>query len=291
MSRKGMIKFTIVSIWLAVMGWLIRFEAFPHLFDPTLQGYRDLSRNLPALRDSWMKVMSGDQHVGYINSSIEMKEEEGEERLQMSTQALVRVFFQGKLDLMRLTNQVTLDARQELIGSLSSFSLGTYSGSLQLEPAGAADKFIMSIRFNDIKMKREIQIPRGAIISSLFMDTGLRSVKAGKTVTLRTVDPFSFSGELNTVEVTGLSSEWRRLPGESRDVLVTRVRMKTGELEVEAEVDEYGRIIRQETPFGLTFEQSEAGVAMKIPKGQGFDPMQILSDRDFSGLVKLPGGL
>ncbi len=291
MSMNGVLKFTVVSVWLATMGWLIRYEAFAHIFDPTLQGYRELSKNLPALRDSWMKIVSGGQHVGYINSSIEMVDFQGEEQLHMGTQVLLKVWVNGDLELFRLNNKVQLNARQKLIGSVSTFAVGLYSGNITIEPVSGENSFMLSFRLNDLKFKREINLPAGAVISSPIMDAGLRNVKVGRTVKIRSVDPFSPSGEVKTVELTGLSSVKVKLPGESREVEVTTVAMKMGELVVEADVDEYGRILRQETPFGLTFIQADAGDAMKIPKGQGFDPMNLLSGDSISPFLKLQGRL
>lgn len=291
MSLNGIIKFSVISVWLIAMGWLIRFEAFPGFFDPTLQGYREMARHLPALRDSWMKVMSEGKQVGFINSSIEMTEVDGEEQLQMRTQLLMRIHFQGKLELMRLNNEVHLDARQMLTGSYSSFSMGPYAGSLSLVPGNGQDNFLMTVQFNDIHFKREVKLPASAVIASPLMDAGLRSVKVGQTLKIRSMDPFSLSGDLRTVEIRGLSMEERILPGTVEPVKVTTVAMKMGDLELHSEVDEYGRILRQETPFGFTFLKSEANEAMKIPRDQAFDPMTLLSGSQLSSFFKLPVGL
>ncbi|MDF3128129.1 hypothetical protein P0Y35_02850 [Kiritimatiellaeota bacterium B1221] len=287
----GVIKFSVVSLWFVTMGWLIRFEAFSHLFDPTLQGYREMSKSLPALRDSWMKIVADGQHVGYINSSIEMVDFDGEEQLHMGTQIMIKVWMNGGLELCRLSNKVELDSRQKLMGSISNFSIGSYTGKLTAEPLADKNSFMFSFQLNDLTFKREMSLPEGAVISSPVMDAGLRSVKVGHTVKIRSLDAFLPSWEVQTVELTGLSSTHITLPGESREVEVTTVAMKMGEIVVEADVDEYGRILRQETPFGLTFIQAEAGDAMKVPKGQGFNPMDLLTSEFFSPLLKLPGPL
>lgn len=291
MSLNALFKFTVITVWLVAAGWLIRFEAFPHLFDETMQGYRELSKHLPAMRDSWMRIMAGDEHVGYVNSSIEMMDAQGEEQLVLSTQLQIRIQFQGDLELLRLDNKVTLDARQELLASLSTFSMGPFEGSLSLTPAEDSDKFEMAVQFNDLKFVRSIDIPEGAVISSPLLDAGLRAVKVGRTVKIRSMDPFSPSGDLRTMEITGLSTSSRRLPGETSEVEVTRVKMKVGELVLHAEVDEYGRIVQQDTPFGITFVLSESGQAMKVPKGNALDPSTLLSSSSLPSYINLPGTL
>lgn len=280
-----------LTLWLLSMGWLIRYEAFPHWFDSTVQGYREMSRHLPALRDSWMKILSEGEHVGYVNNSIEMTEVEGEEQLQMNTQILLRIRYGGGLELVRLSNEVQLDARQNLMGSFSTFSLAAMSGSLRLEPVEETRTFEMTVTFNQMQFSRSITLPPGAVISSPLMDTGLRAVKVGKTIRIRSFDPFSPSGELRTMEVTGVSRERRRFPGQEQEVEVTQVRIRFGDWDLKAEVDEFGRIVYQETPFGLTFVQSDASVAMKIPQNQAFDPVRLLSGQNLPSLINFPENL
>lgn len=291
MSLNAGFKISILTVWLLTLGWLIRYEAFPHWFDETMQGYRELSRHMPALRDSWMKIMDGDRHVGYINSAIEMIDVEGEEQLQLSTQLFMRIYYQGQLQLLRLYNEVHLDASQELQGSVSSFSMGPFDGKLSVEPQEKNDRFLMKVEFNDFKFQKEIDLPPGVVMSSPLMDAGLRNVKVGRTVKIRSMDPFSPTGELRTMEITGLSSESRVLPGGDQSVEVTRVQITFGELLLHAEVDEFGRIVTQETPFGLVFVQSEANEAMKIPAQNALDPQTLLSSPAMSSMMKFPVSL
>ncbi|WFB34946.1 hypothetical protein P3T73_12330 [Kiritimatiellota bacterium B12222] len=291
MYLNAVVKFFILLVWMGTFGWLIRYEAFPHLFDDTVDGYRELARHLPALRDTWMKVESGGKHVGYVNSSIEMVESEGEEQLLLNTQLLLRMRIYGELSLLRLNSEVKLDARQKLVASLSTFSLGEHSGRLSILPIAESKKFEMSVQFNDFKILRQIDIPRGAVISSPLMDAGLRTVKVGGEVNIRTLDPFSMSGELHTVAIKGISTSQQLLPGEDKLLEVTQVEMKIGEMILHAEVDEYGRIVRQDTPFGVEFVLSEASHAMKIPQGNYLDPLTLMSTDSLSSFIKLPGTL
>ncbi len=291
MPFNGVFKFSVIALWFISMGWLIRYEAFPQWFDPTIQGYRELSRHLPALRDSWMKIMADDKHVGYVNSAIEMMEVAGEEQLQMSTQLYIRIAFQGQTQLLRLDNEVRLDSRQEMKSSLSTFSMGPFSGRLSLTPRNEKNTFLMEVQFNEIKFQRDVELPPGVVISSPLMDAGIRTVKVGKTVKIRSMDPFSPSGDLQTVTITGLSAESRILPVETQAVEVTRVQMKFGDWLLDAEVDEFGRIVMQETQFGLTFVQSEANTAMKIPAANSLDPLTLMTSPAMPSLINFPVSL
>ncbi|MEX2606535.1 MAG: hypothetical protein WD708_04250, partial [Kiritimatiellia bacterium] len=278
----------LVSVWLLCMGWLIRYEAFPHWFDDTVQGYKSLSRDLPAIRDTWMKVMAEGKHVGYVNSSIEMEDQEGQEMLLMSTQLLLRIDLQGVTEMLRLHNKVRLNSRHELTGSESSFSLGRISGQMNITGTEKNEIFDVAAQLNEIQFNRQIRIPAGAVLFSPLMDAGMRSVRPGRSLKIRTLDPFSFSGELQTVEIKGLSSERRLLEGEEREVLVTRVAVHVGDLVLYSEVDEFGRVLRQETPFGLIFVQSTAQQAMKVPPENNLNPLTLISSPAFPTMMNLP---
>lgn len=281
-------KTILVSVWLLCLGWLIRYEAFPHWFDETAQGYKMLSRELPAIRDTWMKVMSEGKHVGYVNTSIEMEDREGREVLLMSTQLLLRLDLQGSAEMLRLQNKVRLNARHELMGSESSFSLGRMSGRMDITATERSETYAVAARFNEIQFNRHIRIPSGAVLFSPLMDAGMRSVRPGRSMKIRTVDPFSFSGELQTVEIEGLSSSLQAVEGEDREVLVTRVAVHVGDLVLHSEVDEYGRVLRQETPFGLIFEQGTAQEAMKVPPENMLNPLTLLSSPALPPMMNLP---
>jgi hypothetical protein len=272
------------------MGWLIRYEAFPHWFDDTVQGYKMLSRDLPAIRDTWMKVMSDGKHVGYVNSSIEMEDVEGQEVLVMSTQMQLRIDLQGTAEMLRLQNEVKLNSQHELIGSESDFSLGRISGQLNIMGTDRKDAFDVKAQFNEIQFNRQIRIPPGAVLFSPLMDAGMRSVRPGRSMKIRTLDPFSFSGELQTVEIKGIESSRRRLEGEDRDLLVTRVAVHVGDMVLYSDVDEYGRVLRQETPFGLIFVQSTAHEAMKVPPENKLNPLTLISSPAFPTMMNLPVG-
>lgn len=283
-------KTVMVSVWLLCMGWLIRYEAFPHWFDDTVQGYKMLSRDLPAIRDTWMKVMASGKHVGYVNTSIEMEDKEGQEILLMSTQLLLRLDLQGTTQMLRLQNNVRLNARHELMGSESRFSLGRMSGQMDITGTERGETFDVAATFNEIQFNRQIRIPSGAVLFSPLMDAVIGSVRPGRSMKIRTLDPFSFSGELRTIEMKGLSSSRQKLEGEDREVLVTRVAVHVGDLVLHSEVDEFGRVLRQETPFGLIFEQSSAQEAMKVPPENNLNPLTLLSSPAFPTLMNLPVG-
>lgn len=280
-----LIKTIILISWLVSMAWLVRYEAYPYLFDGTVQGYRELSNNLPAMRDTWMKVFAEGDHVGYLNSSIEIEDAEGNEELVMSTQLMLRILFQGQPETLRFRNKVRLNARHELQSSESGFFLAGISGDLNLTPQGEPGSYQLAIEVNDLKFARSVTIPSEAVISSPLMDQGLRAVRPGQVLRIRALDPFSMSGELQTIELQGISSEVKVLPGESQPLTATRVETRFGEIVLESEVDQFGRIIWQQTPFGLTLVLSDPQQAMKVPDKNALDPKTLFSSPLFRSFL------
>lgn len=277
MSPFFWMKSLLLATWLLCMGWLIRFEAFPHWFDRDLRGYRELSGRLPALQDSWMKVLADGKQVGYLNSTVEMREEEGKERLLLGTRLHLRLRVGGRGESLRFVSEVRLNARQELMGSSSNFFMGDLEGDLELVSTGEKEMYTLRARLKDVQWNRDIRIPREAVVSSPLLDAGLRSVRPGRTLRIRTLDPFSMSGELRTVELEGLSSGMERPPGYPKPVEVTHVVLRMGDLRLDSWVDAYGRVVRQTTPFGLSMVIADAQEAMEVPEGNAVDPLTLMS--------------
>jgi len=237
-----------------------------------------------------MKIMAEDRHVGYINSSIELEDRGGDEVLVMASQVHLRMNLQGLTEILRVSNRVILSARHELLSSESSFSLGRMSGELLLEPTGRGEMFDMRVVFNDISFNRQIRIPEGVVLFSPLLDSSIREVRPGRSYRLRTVDPFSFTGELQTIEVRGLATKRIEMETDEREMEVTVVEVTAGELTIRMLVDEFGRVIRQETPLGLVFVHSPAQTAMKVPDENALDPMALLSGGALAPWMNLPGG-
>ena len=194
----------------------------------------------------------------------------------MSTKLNLRVLFQGSNELLRFQNEVRLNPRNEILSSTSRVFMAGISGNLTLTPLGK-EEYQLDIEFNEVKFTRTITIPDEAIISSPLMDQMLRSVKAGQTLRIRAVDPFSIQGELQTIELRGVRTETKFLPRFDDFLEVTRVETHIGEMVFESDVDEYGRVLWQKTPFGFTFLESSSSRAVNIPEGNAVNPTQLFS--------------
>ncbi len=232
-----------------------------------------------------MKVRSGGEHVGYLNSSIEMTDAGGQEELILTTKLSLQILFQGRIQPMRFQNQVRLNPRQELMSSESSFFLAGISGKLNLTPEGEDGDYQLDLMVNDIRISRQVSLPDEAIISSPLMDQVVRNVRAGQTLRIRALDPFSVSGELQTIEVRGIETERVYSHRYDQFLEVTLVESQLGDMVMESSVDEYGRVLWQKTPFGITLVDSTSNSAVQVPEGNALDPAALFSAPLFNSIL------
>ncbi len=282
------LKTLLVLAWLGCMAWLVRYEAYPDWFEDTVQGYKALARDLPAMRDSWMKVMADGRHVGFANSTIEMEEVEGHERLSIRSQLHLRVSWREVVTPLRFTSEIRLGPDQALREAEFAFSMGEYGGELRIVPAEGLDEYEMSGRFQTMPpFRRLIRIPPQAVLGSPLLDAGLQAVRPGQTLRIRTLDPFSAAGETRTMLLRGEEREALRTGAGGESVMATRISMQVGEMTLRAWVDDLGRVLRQETPFGLLLVAAPAQEAVNIPTGNAVDPLSMMKHGSLGGLSPL----
>lgn len=295
MSVYTVIKFFLVVGWLLGMGWLIRFEAFPHLFEETARGYEALTRDVPALSDNWMRVMAGDKHVGYLHSSTQIDEANGREELALESDLVLRIRLGGTERILKLESEVRLNERSEFLHSRLWCSIGgMLEGEMSLRPEEGSDAFDLTLHIEfeelpEMRISRVIEIPQNVIVASPMLDNGLRSLRPGQTMRFRTLDPFSADGGIRTLVLRGeeVSEEERAQFDEDRGE-VRKISMVLGDLTMNAWMDEYGRTLRQETPLGVTLVLSTPRESVQIPKGSALDFQDLLSNSPMSSFPQLP---
>ncbi|MCC5850421.1 MAG: hypothetical protein JJU29_20230 [Verrucomicrobia bacterium] len=273
-------KFTVLAVWLGCMSWLVRYEAFPHWFEDTIQGYRTLTRELPAVKDSWMKVLWNGEHVGYSNSTVEVDEADGKEDWLMRSQLMLHLQMPDGDNQLRIDTRVNIRDGRRLHGFLFTFFLGNMQGEIQGE-RDTGDYFNVELQvkpmLGDARMKWRIQIPEQAIIAGPMMDTGLRNLRPDQEMRMRTFNPMSVAGELSEVLFRGEGHEMLTI-GDGEPVHVSRVSMRTGEVVFYAWLNEHGQVLRQETPFGFVLEAATVNDAVRVPEGNKIPFSQLLSN-------------
>ena len=273
-------KFTVLAVWLVCMSWLVRYEAFPHWFEDTIPGYRGLTRELPAVKDSWMKVLWNGEHVGYSNSTMEIDETDGREDLQMRSQLMLHLQMPDGSNQLRIDTRVSIRDGHRLHSFQVTFFMGNIQGEINAV-RDTGDFFNIELQLKpmmgDARMQRRLQIPEHAIIAGPLMDTGLRNLRPDQELRMRTFDPFSLTGDLSEVVFRGEGYEMLAMDG-GEPVHVSRVSMRTGEMVMSAWLNEHGQILRQETPFGFVLEAATVNDAVRVPEGNKIHFSQLLSN-------------
>lgn len=279
------LKLILLLTWLGSLAWLIRYEAFPHWFEETVRGYRMLLRDLPAIQDSWMKIYAGDQHVGYTNSTVELAEVDGREDWVLKSQLQLMVAMPDALAPLRVSSAVHLRNQHQLI----RFEVQIYFQRLQGYVTGhrtEGDTFDVSLSAGNVQMRRRITLPPDVILISPLGETALRGLRDGQQLRMRAFDPLSLSGDTREMILRGGELEELTLRDGSRHEART-LTVSSGDMTVRVWSDGQGLVLKQETPFGLTLEVSEVGEAIRIPEGQGLNPMDLPGTASFFTLQNL----
>ncbi|GEM_PF-1009110 len=296
------LKALIIAVWIGCTAWLIRYEAYPQWFEETVQGYKGLARELPEIRDSWMKVMDGDQHVGYAHSTTQMDRKEGKRVTLMSSKLFLQLqLFDGPAEL-RMQSVIQLDARDEFETSSLQITLKDSSKTSMVEGKLAIDRVspdsklvrihgqIQMMNLPPFAIDRTFDLPREAIVSSPLLDFGFTKLRPGEELNIRTLDPFSFGGGTMKVTLRGEGREtWPEGPeGEPIDVFHVSLNVPKYEMNMNAWIDEVGRPLRQDTPFGVQLVYSSFNEAMKVPEDAALNPTTLLSGSPLPTVPTLP---
>lgn len=277
------LKLALFSLWLGALSWLIRREAFPHLFEDGAAGYRTMMRELPAVRDQWMKVLADGQHVGYANSSLELEEVDQQEELVLRSQFVILLRMPNGPEQIRFTSRVNIRSDQTLRGFDAKVQFQTLEGTVQGLRA-ERDQFDVTLSLGTLGMQRRVTIPDHAVISGPFGEFGMAPLRPGQEMRMRTFDLFSLSGESSDVFLRGEAIETLRTGLGEQETF--RILVSSGEISFRVWINEFGQVIRQETPFGLTLEAATVQDAIRIPREAALDPLSLQLQPSF---LNLPG--
>ncbi len=276
------LKLILLLAWLGSMGWLIRYEAFPHWFEDTVQGYRTLTRDMPAVRDSWMKIYSGDVHVGYANSTVELEEVDGREDLVLKSQFQLMVEMPDAVTPLRVSSAVHIRNQHQLSHFEVQFHFQRMQGHVEGHRV-EGDVFEVELSAGNAQMRRRVTIPPDVVLNSPFAETAMRNLRPGQQLRMRTLDPLSLSGETREMVLRGGGSGKITLRNGSEHE-ARRMTMTVGDMTVNVWINEHGMVLKQETPFGLTMEAGEVSEAIRIPEENALNVLDLLGQ---PGLVPL----
>lgn len=239
---------SVVLLWAGSLFWLIRYEAFPHLFTHRIGGYRNIFASAPVLMDSWMKILFDGRHIGYSHTLVDVDDQgepqqyvvENETRMNLNVMGRMQrisVDVSARLDMTYVLREFTFDMRAEQY-SIQMTARRQENGLFDIEiesPAGI--------------QRTQMEIPDDVVIHSALLEVGLSTMSPGDVMYVRTLDPATLS--LMDMEVRALRRE--EMAGQNALVLASTVQG----IEFMSWVDDKGNLLRQETPFGWVLEAAE----------------------------------
>ncbi|MFH0879679.1 MAG: transglutaminase-like domain-containing protein [Lentisphaerota bacterium] len=244
-----------------MMGWLVRYEAFPELFSGKNTGYGDLLSDGPLIADSWMKILIHGIHVGYSHSQVDINENDPSGRYRMDNQTLLNMNVLGSVQRISVNSSAALDTLYNLQRFSFAMSSGGYQLQLQAQRAGETS-FDVTIRSPGGLQKARIEIPRDAILYSPLMETALKNLKPGQEMSMKVFDPTSMS--TSDLIVKGVRREILNVDGKETET--TLLAYDYGGMQVQSWISRDGTMVRQETPMGWTMEAASPDKAVDFSR-------------------------
>jgi hypothetical protein len=250
-----------------MLGWLLRYEAFPEKFTRSLAGYRSLLSRDVLLEDSWMRILFNDAPIGYSHTHLDVDEFDAMRRYVVFNEVELHLKVMGQAQSISVETEARIDATHKL--QAFSFELTSRNYALRLEAErGQGDRFDVDMRTGREVQRFTLDIPDDVIIYSPMTEMALRELEPGGQLRIRTLDPASLATA--DVVVKALRHEPLVLGGVTNDTTVVTVTYQG--LDVLSWIGRDGTVLKQATPFGWTLEKctpQEAFRALKDADGSG----------------------
>lgn len=242
-----------------MMGWLIRYEAYPAWFTHTVDGYRSLFDGGELFLESWMKILLKGQPIGFSHTQIEMDGEDARERYRMRNRTAFEFAMMGERQFVQMRSEAGLDERYRL----QRFEVTMNSRRYAIEVEGrraAGEQFDVRIHSPAGSQKLQLNIPDDVIVYSPMTELAMRSLRPGDHLRMKTLDPLSMTTA--DVVVKALRKEMVATAGGREEATVLAITLQGMDLTTWLARD--GRVLRQETPYAWVMEACTAQEAARI---------------------------
>lgn len=243
-------RLAIVLAWLAMAGWLVRYEAFPERFDRASHGYARLFSRDVLIMDAWMRVLFKESPIGYSHSSVEIDEDNPRLRHIARNRMNVRLKIMGQEQRIAVETEARLDEAYRL--QAFSFNLSATAYRLRLTAERReGETFAVRIVTDSSEQNVTVSVPDDVVIYSPMTDLAMKRLKPGQSLSMRTLDPTTM--DIASMTVRALRRQPIELGGRAYDATLLRTEYRG--IEALSWIDEEGALLRQETPFGWTLEK------------------------------------
>ena len=243
-------RIAIIALWLCLVAWLIRYEAFPEYFSHSISGYRGLLGREVILRDSWFKILFHGAEIGYSHTNMDVNDDNMVEHYVINNRAHIVLNIGGSRVNVHLLASVILD----ITYNITRFNFAFSSPALVCKADGVKKE---GNRF-EVKVFTQpdqtnvflIHIPADVVLYSPMSGTVIKHLRPGHQVAVRTIDPISM--KRTTLLIRALRKEKLTLNGQV-DTLV--VSTEYNGITMTSWLDDAGNLLRQKTPFGLEIQK------------------------------------
>lgn len=254
--KKSIIIF-IVIFWLVATGWLVINEIFPGSFSSVSQGYRSMFSDDIVVADSWMKISLNGNKIGYSHTSIEADDDNAIQKYRVYNNTELNIIIMKKKQSVSVKSKSSLDVMYHL----QHFSFSMLSGDYKMNIFGQrldGDLFDVKVKTGGSYSKMKINIPDDAIVYSPMVELALKSIKPGRQKRIRTFNPLSMATE----DILIKALRYENITNMNQVCRATVLSADYQGLEIMTWIDNDGKVLRQETPFGWTLEACDAETAM-----------------------------
>lgn len=252
---------TIVVLWVASMGALLRYEAYPEWFTRTIPGYKGLISDTLLARESWSRILIGGTPAGYSHTSLGVNDETAG-NLEISNRLHLRFRLAGEERRVLAQTDIALDRDFRLVSFTTSVSTGPLAVSARgrQQPDGL---FEVTLDAGGVSSVRTLAIPPDTLLYSPGQELALRNLRPGTRMTLKTLNPLTLQATAVMIE----AKEREAITLDGQTVPVTRLATSWQGIKLQSWVNDDGLVLRQETPLGWIIEACtpEAALASISP--------------------------
>ncbi len=261
----------IIVFWLAMTGWLVRYEAFPEWFAASGRAYPALLRDAPLVVDSWMQVLFKETPIGYSHTWVDSRVESPDESYTVNNTTLLTLKLMGLDHWVKISVGATLDAAYRLQSFSAVMHSAVYVTRLEGRRTGPG-RFSARAVTGGAERLFSLEIPDDAIVYSPMTEMAMRRLQPGQVFAFKAFDPLSMT--TSDIRVQALRRELFHLDG--RDHEATVLKMFYQGLETLSWINREGMILRQETPFGWTLQACSPEQAL-APRRDGLPAEDLLA--------------
>ncbi len=256
------IRTAIAVLWIASMGALLRYEAYPEWFTRTIPGYKGLISDTLLARESWSRILIGDTPAGYSHTSLGVNDDTAGNLMEISNRLHLRVRLAGEEHRVLAQTDIALDRDFRLV----TFSSAVSAGPLAVSAKGRQlpdGLFEVTLDAGGISSVRTLAIPPDTLLYSPGQELALRNLRPGTRLTLKTLNPLTLQSTAVMIE----AEERGTITLDGQTVPVTRLVSSWQGISLQSWVNDDGLVVRQETPLGWIIEacSPEAALASISP--------------------------